>query len=492
MKPKSLLILTVLVAALGAFVWFGRELPSTDELEAREKRVLSIEPEEVMGLEIERGAETVALTRLAEVEPDETSGATAGEWQLDRPVVARADSAVVDGLMRRLATLEKERTLEDVERAAVGLDEPRARVRLTTDVGETVLEIGAEVPASSTMTLAIEGEPPVYVVASSIWSDLTREPSEWRDKNLFTGQRAAIERIVLDRSGERVVLARRGDDFWVESPLADRADQIAVNALVSAITGLRAERFVGPGEVDAGQLGLDPPVAAIEVALAGGASPMRLQIGARETATEESAAEAGAAIPGGEGQQVPPTYLAADGEIVTTRATLTEHALRAADEWRSKDLVSGEVYELRRVEVEDRAGRTELVRVDNEWTRDGEPIEYGVATDLLYEISGGAAARVVDGESLGDLGAPTLSFGLFPEPDEGGEPVEAEMLRLYAPIGDETPARVSGREAVLMLSAEAATGLRDKLSALRTAPRREVNAPDDTDASVGQGAPGGA
>ena len=80
-----------------------------------------------------------------------------------------------------------------------------------------------------------------------------------------------------------------------------------------------------------------------------------------------------------------------------------EHGRRPAAEWRSRDLVSGEVYELARLEIEDAQGTTTLVRVDSSWTRDGEAIEYGVATDLLYEISGGVAERVVDDGALGNL-----------------------------------------------------------------------------------------
>ncbi len=470
MKPRTLLILAVLVAGLGAFVWFGRELPSTEDLEARAKRVVLIEPDEVSALQIERAGRTLRLVReVGESDPAEGSP---GEWRLITPVDARADGPLVDGLVSRLVGLEKERTLEDVERAAVGLETPRALVRLSTASGETVLEIGAEVPASDTMTLAIEGEAPVFVVPSLVWSDLAKEAGEWRDKNLFTGQRSDIERISLENAGERVVLARRGDDFWVESPIGDRADQTLVNGLISTITSLRAERFVDEGEADRAARGLDPAEVVIEVTLGGRETPMRLELGHAETGPS-GGAEAGAAAEGltpPESSPTPPAFLLVDGELVTSTAALGEHGRRPASAWRSSDLVSGEVYELARLEVEDAQASTIMERVDGGWRRDGESIDFGAATDLLYEISGGSAARVVDAGSLGDLGAAELTFRLVADGEEGSPPAAPEVLELFAPIGEETPARVSDRDVVLMLSAETVASLREKLATLRAAP----------------------
>jgi hypothetical protein len=142
-------------------------------------------------------------------------------------------------------------------------------------------------------------------------------------------------------------------------------------------------------------------------------------------------------------------------------------------------------------------GTTRLRRVDSEWQRDGESIDYGVATDLLYEISGGAAERAVAPASIGELGAPELTFRLIPEGEsdgtgataESGAPEVAapEVLTLYPARDDGTPARVTGREVVLVLSAETARALREKVDALRAAP---VQDPPGVDPEVLEGAPG--
>lgn len=461
MKPRSLLILALLVVGVGAFVWFGRELPSSDERVQRAKRVVLVEADQVSSLEIEWDGQVVALERSATAPLEEDVEPGVGEWLLTRPIEARADSQMVDGIISRLVVLEKERTLAGVAPADVGLAQPRGRVRLVTDSARHVFAVGAEIPASSNMTLAVEGEDGVHVVSAAIWGDLTREPSEWRDKNLFAGGRGEIERLALGGDGVQVLLAKHGDDFWIESPVVDRADETHVNSLLSTITGLRAERFLEESEATQLETGLESPRATVEVMLTGAASPLRVALGNPESEEE------GAAF-----------FVSVDGQVVTSKAVLAEHAERSPEQWRSKELVAGEVYELERVEIEDALSTVELRRVEGDWLRDGEPIDFGSATDLLYEISGGSAERVVDASTLGELGAPRLTFRLVAEAT-GGE--SAETLELFEPIVEETPARVSNREGVLMLSAETAGRIADKLAALRTA--AVVPPEDDADAA---------
>ncbi|NJL29403.1 MAG: hypothetical protein HC897_16700, partial [Thermoanaerobaculia bacterium] len=133
MQPRSLMILSGLVLALGAFIFFyERELPSTDEKAKLEKKVLQLEQGEVSGVEISWGADQVRLEKKEEKDSRDSKDSKdkeaeeakkpAAEWRLVEPFSARADSALVEGLVSALAELEKQRTLENVEPAAVGLD----------------------------------------------------------------------------------------------------------------------------------------------------------------------------------------------------------------------------------------------------------------------------------------------------------------------------------------------------------------------------------
>ena len=45
MKPRTVVLLALVVAALGAFIWFvERDLPSSEERAERSRKVLPVEP----------------------------------------------------------------------------------------------------------------------------------------------------------------------------------------------------------------------------------------------------------------------------------------------------------------------------------------------------------------------------------------------------------------------------------------------------------------
>jgi hypothetical protein len=470
MRPRTLAILTVVVAGLAAFIWFvERDLPSSDERARREKRVVLLEAEDVDRLTVAWADQVVELIRndspeTAGKSADGTTDSRRG-WTLVRPLEARADAVAVEGLVGRLVELEKERTLEDVRPEDVGLAEPRGRVTLATDEAETVLEVGAEIPASSNMTLAVHGLDEIYVVRDSIWATLTKEPGEWRDRRLFVGETADIDRVTLRHGDGTVELVRRGEAFWIEAPIVDLADATAVSSLLSTVAGMSAESFVDQVP-DAGTLGLTPPVHSIELVRGGGGESIRLEVGApvAEGGSDDvEVAETPAASQS--------RYLRLNGQVVTTTAALSEHLERTPQEWRSLDWVSSESFDVERLVVTDALGELELRREDGDWLRDAQRIVYGPATDLLYAVTGARAIRALEADP-DSLGAARLTLVL-----EAGDG-RTETAWLY-PAGEEGAAvRVSGREAALLLSSETAAEISAAIEAVRGADLDEPAAED--------------
>ncbi|MEA2692220.1 MAG: hypothetical protein QOJ16_1607, partial [Acidobacteriota bacterium] len=129
MKPRTLLVLLVLVLGLGAFIQFyERKLPSTEEREKTGSRVLDVSKDDVQTVEIDRdGPNGQSAVRFERVK-----GATSPQWRMTLPRQARADASAVSGLVESLAGLARTRTLEKADPKAVGLDHPRTTVRLTT------------------------------------------------------------------------------------------------------------------------------------------------------------------------------------------------------------------------------------------------------------------------------------------------------------------------------------------------------------------------
>lgn len=470
MRPRTLVILFVLVAVLGAFVWFvERDLPGTEERAEQARRVLSLESDEVSALTLEWGEERVRLVREEAGADEDAAAAGKREWRLEEPLAARADGAEVTTLLDSLGRLEKKRTLAEPDRAGLGLEAPRATVTFATGDGETVLEIGAEVPASDTMVMAVRGRPEAYVVADTLFDEVTREPGEWRNKEIFHGERSAVASVRLEpAAGEAVLLSRRGEDFWVEVPVVDRADRDRVNRLLGELVGLRASRFVDDPQGAGVELGLEPPAGVMEVVLDGEEQPFRLEVGA--PVSEEG----------------PARYARAGGLTFETASDLGEWLATPAADWRSHRWTALDSWDVEAARFEDGEGTVAVERSGGDWKRGDDRIPYTPVSTLLATLTSARADSIVPPAEAAELaaGEPLLTVTLT------GREGKEETLILFAVGEGGAPARTSGRDALLLLPPEVASDLTEQVAALRAAeplPPAGDEIPDDMDVTVEEG-----
>ncbi|HYL05102.1 MAG TPA: DUF4340 domain-containing protein [Thermoanaerobaculia bacterium] len=486
MRPRTLLVLLIVVAALAAFIrFYERDLPSSDERAQRAKKVLDFKKDQVNRVRLTAAGTTVVLERqpapgatlgskgpAAAAKPAATklpealagTGAAAlGDWRIAQPLLARADAAAVDRLLDSLANLEKTRTLARVAPAEMGLDKPRAVVALSVAGarGETVLEIGAGVPTTTGQAIvAVAGRPQAYVVNDALLADVTRKPGEWRDRQMFHGDRDAVERLAWTvGSGPRVVLARRGDRFWLESPLVDRADRDQVEKLLSDLMGLNADTFLDTPPSPA-----VAPRAVLEAVVAGQPEPFRVELGASRPAA------AAAPQPGAPEATGTLTAARAGATWFETRSTLPETLARPPADWRSPLLSGLEVHQVDAAVVHDVQGTVALTRSGTDWKRGAATISYLPVSDLLFAVTEAKADRLLNPAEAGALGAgagkPALTLEL-----KGGQ-AGSETLSLYPPLAGAThgvPARAGGRDTVLLLPETKLKDIRDRLDAVRAA-----------------------
>jgi hypothetical protein len=557
-RPRTLLVLLVLVVGLGLFIrFYEHDLPSSEERALRAKKILDFKKEDVTAVTIDGNGTVVRVERVKPAAPlsgeaggaakaggssgtgsagqaRKPAGPAAAEWRLTRPLRARADAAAVDRLLDSLAAVEKTRTLDDVRPAAVGLDKPRGVVRLETREGPIVLRVGAQVPTGGELIAAVAGVKGAYVVSDGLWNEFLHKPDDWRDHHMLTTDRDAIQRIALaagpaaaggpGTAGPRVVLARRGDRFWIESPYVDRADRDKVDKLLADLTGLTAEKFAdspapvtsaapapAPGASTAPaasrapgasttaqpspspaapsdrdlQLGLTPPRAVLEVTLAGQARPLRVELGASHAeAALPPSPEAG--NPPAGAPPVPPstlTWARTGGETFEARTSLAEAAAREPAAWRSPALSALEVHQVDAVTVRDGKGAVAFTRSGPDWKRGAATISYLPVSELLFALVESKADRFLppaEAQAAGmAAGKPALVFEI--KSQAGNEtisiypPGPATAAGSASPAGSSgaaagaVPARVGGREPVLLLPAGKLEELAGKLAAARTA-----------------------
>jgi hypothetical protein len=300
------------------------------------------------------------------------------------------------------------------------------------------------------MIVAVAGEDDAHAVAKHLYTDLTKEPGDWRSRDLFTGERDSIERLTLEGPGGRVLLAKRGDGFWIESPIVDRADRDHATELLGQVTGLRVHAFLdSPGRSPA-EMGLEPPRGVVEAILRGSEQPLRIDIG---DADPESAER---------------RYARLGSLLFTTEAKLAETLERGAEQWRALGWSGIEVYQIDAARTSGTGGPLDLKRAGADWQRGEVKIAYTPVSDFLYAVAGAKAEAAVSPAAAAELGAalaaPALEIALT------ASDAREETLRLFAPLADgRVPATASGRDVVLLLPAATASDVESKLAAVRQA-----------------------
>lgn len=459
MRPRTLLILAVVVGALLALIYLAEDkVASTDERAAAAKRLLDAKPEEIVALELEWQGSQVRFQRslaapagasAAGGGPPAGPAAEVGMWRIVEPFVAAADREAVDRLLTTLAGLEVVRELDGAARADVGLEPPRGAVRWTSAQSDGRLEIGGAVPATRDVVVATTGRRAPVVTGDSWVADVSRPAGEWRGREVVAASRDRIERVTISGpTGPPVVLGQSGETLRLESPVADLVDRDLADRLLGDLAGLRMESFLDPPLSAAAEKSLGEPAGVIEVTIRGEPEPLRIEVGG---ATES-------------GQRT----WRAGGQAFESASPLAAMLARPVGEWRSRAWTRFENWRIEKARIEEAAGAFELLRLDGEWLRDGKKIPFTATSDLLHALTTARAARIVEAaapDSAVEL-AVTLSDA------DGNE----ERLTLFAaadPAAPERVARTAGRELTLLLPRQRVEELRDKIAAVRAAGEEE-------------------
>jgi hypothetical protein len=202
----------------------------------RDKRLLPIDVGDVTGVELDRKGQTIMIDREQ------------GQWQIEKPSAYRASGSAVDSLLHDLvnAKFDSSATPEQAE-AGFAKAAQFETIRLTAGSGAK-----AETDTLEVRKAAAGGD--FYGKASvfsgtwkldpSIDSALTKDLDDFRNKQVFDF--AFNEPVKIDYHSDttNLSLVRQNGD-WFQN--GKKMDLDSVEALVSALRGLAASKFVTSG-----------------------------------------------------------------------------------------------------------------------------------------------------------------------------------------------------------------------------------------------------
>jgi hypothetical protein len=382
----SLLVLTVVLAGLGGYIYFIDSKTEPNAPEVKEK-VWS-------GTLASADMEEVQIT-LAEGESAKVQKVD-GTWQLVEPSKAPADETEMTSITSSLAGLEIQRIVDpnagDVKQ--YGLDPARISVAFRSKGAKDVrrVEIGEKTPTGGDLYARVPGEKRVFLVSSFLDSTFNKTPFALRDKTVLKIDRQKADGLELAEGATNIQLAKKGSDWMLVKPLAARADFAGVESSLERVGSAQMVALTEENASDLAKYGLDKPTATITVAM--GSSRATLLLGKTENAVVYAKD-------------------AARPMVFTVAPTIKTDVIKPVADLRRKDLFDARAFTATHIEFK---RGSETIVLDKSKGKDendvwkngaGKDVETQKAEDLVNRITG-LRAGSFENQAHASLRSPAL------------------------------------------------------------------------------------
>ena len=214
----------------------------------RDKSVLKFERDKVTSLELSSKAGDMQLTK---------SGT---EWRIVKPIAARADFGVIEGIIERLRTLQMQEIVAPdgpAKPANYGLDKPTGTITVGSGSSRATLLLGST--RDALINAKDASRPMIFTLAPTITMDVFKSLGDVRRGEVFDSRAFTATHIELRRGDEVIALDKtKGKDEKETWKKADGKDVDATKAddLLNRVLGLRASSFdsTAPASLKAPQL----------------------------------------------------------------------------------------------------------------------------------------------------------------------------------------------------------------------------------------------
>jgi hypothetical protein len=429
MKSRNLVILAVVVAALGGYIFFHeRHQLTTDERRERADKVFpTLERDDVRTVEIDNAHGRFVMAKAGD------------EWRLLEPIDYPADSGAVNAVLTSLEGLESERILgtDEVELAAYGLDSPEITVRLETADGIShELAVGSEAALGSNRAFRPGGGDQIILGRGWFVTDLDKNLDDWRSRNVVTISSGDVASLQLVAGDDRVQVIRDGRTWKLIEPLEDMADVSHVDALITDLAGLRVEEFLEAG-ADTAELGLEPPAQTVTLLRNDESDPIRLEFGASRD----------------EGGTTRVACRRDGADLFWVNDKAATRLARAPVRWRATKVWDFDTWDAERLTLSTGGSSVALHRAEGLWaSADDAEVDHGEVQDRLSKLS---ALEVVEYDLIQPGTEPlgTVELGLTADDDAEAPTV---TYTFYSPMaeGGDAMVTVSGRATVMSVSAD--------------------------------------
>jgi hypothetical protein len=382
MRLRNTLILALLLAALGAYLYFVEARQMAEE--GKKEKLVDLNADDVTGITLAYPDRQIVLAK------------TDGAWRVVKPVDAAADDVTVKNLIHAIADAEVKKTIDEppADLAQFGLTQPMVTLTLTTkDKTLPELKVGKTTAVSNSTYVQRADQAKIYLTGSAFHAGMDKQVKDLRDKKILDFKEDQITRVALHGPEGDVVLAKTDGNWTIEKPVAFKADGNAVRSLITSVRNLRATDFASDAQSDAdlATFGLNTPQRQL-VFISGDGKETRLLVG-KET-------DQGLYVKG----DAPTTFVVAK--------YASRDLAKGVNDLRDKTVLTFDPAAATTVEVlHADGGRFTLRSADGKWSLDGsdQPIDAAAVGTFV-----GALSHLSGNQVLADAATDLAAYGLAP------------------------------------------------------------------------------
>jgi len=324
MKGRATLILFGALLLLAAFVYFFeiRGKAAREKIEAKSKKLLAVEEDQVQKVTVRRPSETLVFERDGDL------------WRILEPVKAQGDKYAVKNLVSSAATAKSDRVIADAGGLSdYGLADPKVTLIVQSKTGQsdTVL-FGDTNPTGSAVFVKKPGKPEVLLTGTSLSTALAKSLFDLRDRTALPFEKDEVRKISIRRGTKTVLLEKEKDAWELKSPVLAKAAKSDVEGLLNKVGYAEAKKFVDESPADLRRYGLSAPSVALTLTVGADQAQKRLLVGGKEGAFYYAKDEAR-----------PPVF--------TVDSSLVNELKKGADALRDKKVCEFDQWNVKRCEI---------------------------------------------------------------------------------------------------------------------------------------------
>ena len=200
----------------------------------RDKAILKFERDKADGVEILKGATSMQFAR------------NGSDWRIAKPATARADYAAAEGLLTRLSSTNMLKVVSETgdNLQMYGLDRPSMTASVLSGSSRATLLLG-RASDDGGFYAKDASRPVVFTVEQALSTDLGKEMTEFRRKDLFDARSFSANRLELRRGSDTMTFEKQeadGKTTW-RNAAGQNVDTAKVEDVLTKLSNLRADSF---------------------------------------------------------------------------------------------------------------------------------------------------------------------------------------------------------------------------------------------------------